>query len=187
MSHYEDPRAASIECAEDRAAGARLGARWRHCRHRNAVIGIPASDVEGVATFYNMIFRQSGRAARDQGLRQHRLLSDRLRRAQGALMAHPPGSTTARPRRWPLHAAAGLLSRQLRQGPTLMIDDDTAWPGGARADVPHCWSATRERCMARSAETHPLTWRLDHGEPVVDIKAYEALAGYAALRKALPA
>jgi len=41
--------------------------------------------------------------------------------------------------------------------------------------------------MARSAETHPLTYRLESGEPVVDIKAYEALAGYAALRKAVPA
>ncbi|HNL32558.1 MAG TPA: SLBB domain-containing protein, partial [Pseudomonadales bacterium] len=41
--------------------------------------------------------------------------------------------------------------------------------------------------MARSAETHPLTYRLESGEPVVDLKAYEALAGYAALRKAVPA
>lgn len=41
--------------------------------------------------------------------------------------------------------------------------------------------------MARSAETHPLTYRLQSGEPVVDLKAYEALAGYAALRKAVPA
>ncbi len=41
--------------------------------------------------------------------------------------------------------------------------------------------------MARSAETHPLTYRLESGEPVVDLKAYEALTGYAALRKAVPA
>lgn len=34
-------------------------------------------------------------------------------------------------------------------------------------------------------ETHPLTWRLQHGAPVLDIAAYEALDGYAAVRKAL--
>ena len=54
MHHYEDPRAASIEALKivqkargwvpDGAADA-IG----------AVIGIPASDVEGVATFYSQI------------------------------------------------------------------------------------------------------------------------------------
>lgn len=38
---------------------------------------------------------------------------------------------------------------------------------------------------ARTRETHPLTWRLDHEEPVTGIGAYTALDGYAALRKAL--
>jgi len=57
MGHYEDSRAASIEALKivqkyrgwvpDGAAGA-IG----------AVIGIPATDVEGVATFYNLIFRK---------------------------------------------------------------------------------------------------------------------------------
>ncbi|MDQ7987207.1 NADH-quinone oxidoreductase subunit NuoE [Pseudomonas sp. G34] len=57
MHHYEDPRAASIEALKivqkqrgwvpDGAAGA-IG----------AILGIPASDVEGVATFYSQIFRQ---------------------------------------------------------------------------------------------------------------------------------
>ena len=57
MHHYEDPRAASIEalkivqkergCVPDGAADA-IG----------AILGIPASDVEGVATFYSQIFRQ---------------------------------------------------------------------------------------------------------------------------------
>ncbi|WPC03248.1 NADH-quinone oxidoreductase subunit NuoE [Pseudomonas benzenivorans] len=57
MHHYEDPRAASIEALKivqqergwvpDGAAEA-IG----------AVLGIPASDVEGVATFYSQIFRQ---------------------------------------------------------------------------------------------------------------------------------
>lgn len=56
MHHYEDPRAASIEALKivqkargwvpDGAADA-IG----------AILGIPASDVEGVATFYSQIFR----------------------------------------------------------------------------------------------------------------------------------
>src|ERR1700744_3068519 len=55
--HYEDPRAASIEALKivqhrhgwvpDGAIGA-IG----------EVLGIPATDVEGVATFYNLIFRR---------------------------------------------------------------------------------------------------------------------------------
>ena len=57
MHHYEDPRAASIEALKivqkargwvpDGAADA-IG----------AILGIPASDIEGVATFYSQIFRQ---------------------------------------------------------------------------------------------------------------------------------
>ena len=38
--------------------------------------------------------------------------------------------------------------------------------------------------VSRAAETHPLTYRLG-SEPLLDIKAYEALDGYAALRQAL--
>ncbi|CBL45452.1 NADH dehydrogenase I, chain F [gamma proteobacterium HdN1] len=35
-------------------------------------------------------------------------------------------------------------------------------------------------------ETHPLTWRYStHGQSILDIKTYEAMEGYAALRKAL--
>ncbi len=39
---------------------------------------------------------------------------------------------------------------------------------------------------ARTRETHPLTWRLDHEQPMTAIAAYEALDGYAAVRQALP-
>ncbi len=57
LHHYEDSRAASIEALKivQKARGwvpdgaiAAIG----------AIIGIPASDVEGVATFYSQIFRQ---------------------------------------------------------------------------------------------------------------------------------
>ncbi|MDB6061485.1 MAG: nuoF1 [Verrucomicrobiaceae bacterium] len=45
-------------------------------------------------------------------------------------------------------------------------------------------SATNSSAAPLSAETHPLTYRLGT-EPLLDIKAYEALDGYAAVRKAL--
>jgi NADH-quinone oxidoreductase subunit E len=57
IRHYEDPRAASI--------GALKIVQKRHGWVPDAAIpaigrllGIPASDVEGVATFYNLIFRR---------------------------------------------------------------------------------------------------------------------------------
>ncbi|HEX4974835.1 MAG TPA: NADH-quinone oxidoreductase subunit NuoF [Pseudomonadales bacterium] len=37
----------------------------------------------------------------------------------------------------------------------------------------------------KSPETHPLTWRFRDNQPVLDLKSYEALEGYAGLRKAL--
>jgi len=40
--------------------------------------------------------------------------------------------------------------------------------------------------ILKSADTHPLTWRLDHlGSAPLDLKAYEALEGFAGLRKAI--
>lgn len=56
MHHYEDPRAASIEALKivQKARG------WVPDGAIHAigeVLGIPASDVEGVATFYSQIFR----------------------------------------------------------------------------------------------------------------------------------
>jgi NADH-quinone oxidoreductase subunit E len=57
LSHYPDPRAASIDALKivQKAHG------WVPDGAINAIadiLGIPASDVEGVATFYSMIFRQ---------------------------------------------------------------------------------------------------------------------------------
>jgi NADH-quinone oxidoreductase subunit E len=56
MSHYEDPRAASIEAlkiVQKRHGWVPDGA----IAAIGEVLGIPAVDVEGVATFYNLIFR----------------------------------------------------------------------------------------------------------------------------------
>lgn len=55
--HYEDPRAASIEAlkmVQEEHGWVPDGAIYAIAE----VLGIPASDVEGVATFYSQIFRQ---------------------------------------------------------------------------------------------------------------------------------
>jgi len=57
MHHYEDSRAASIEALKI----VQKGRGWVPDGAINAiaeVLGIPPSDVEGVATFYSQIFRQ---------------------------------------------------------------------------------------------------------------------------------
>ena len=57
MSHYEDPRAASIEAlkiVQKHRGWVPDGA----CGAIGRVLGIPGADIEGVATFYNLIFRQ---------------------------------------------------------------------------------------------------------------------------------
>ena len=57
LAHYEDPRAASIEALK-------IVQQLRGWVPDGAIpaigeiLGIPASDVEGVATFYSLIFRQ---------------------------------------------------------------------------------------------------------------------------------
>lgn len=56
MHHYEDPRAASIE-ALNIVQKARGWVPDGACDAIGEVLGIPASDIEGVATFYSQIFR----------------------------------------------------------------------------------------------------------------------------------
>lgn len=57
MQHYEDPRAASIEALKI-VQQARGWVPDGAAEAIGAVLGIPGSDVEGVATFYSQIFRQ---------------------------------------------------------------------------------------------------------------------------------
>ena len=57
LHHYEDPRAASIEAlkiVQKERGWVPDGALYAI----GDILGIPASDVEGVATFYSQIFRQ---------------------------------------------------------------------------------------------------------------------------------
>lgn len=57
MTHYEDPRAASIDALKI-VQQARGWVPDGAAEAIGAVLGIPGSDVEGVATFYNLIFRR---------------------------------------------------------------------------------------------------------------------------------
>ena len=134
MGHYEDPRAASIEALKavqkhrgwvpDEAIGAIA-----------TVIGIPASDVEGVATFYNMIFRRPvGRHVIKVCDSISCFLTgyDALRDALMAQTGLGYGETGA-DGRYTLLPVCCLGNCD--KGPTLMIDDDTHGPV-APADVP---------------------------------------------------
>ena len=134
MEHYEDPRAASIDAlkivqkargwVEDGAIDAIAG-----------VLGIPATDVEGVATFYNMIFRQPvGRHVIKVCDSVGCFLTgyDDLIAAIKAQLGIEYGQTTA-DNRYTLLPVCCLGNCD--KGPTLMIDDDTHGPVSP-ADVP---------------------------------------------------
>lgn len=124
MQHYEDPRAASIEALKivqqqrgwvpDGAADA-IG----------AILGIPASDVEGVATFYSQIFRQPvGRHvirvcdSMTCYIAGHEGVLDSIQGQLGIV----PGQTTG-DNRFTLLPVCCLGNCD--KAPALMIDDDT--------------------------------------------------------------
>ncbi|MFB1011207.1 MAG: NADH-quinone oxidoreductase subunit NuoE [Thiopseudomonas sp.] len=124
MQHYEDPRAASIEALKivqqqrgwvpDGAADA-IG----------AILGIPASDVEGVATFYSQIFRQPvGRHiirvcdSMTCYIAGHEGVLDSIQSQLGIV----PGQTTG-DNRFTLLPVCCLGNCD--KAPALMIDDDT--------------------------------------------------------------
>ena len=134
MEHYVDPRAATIEalkCVQrhrgwvpDGAIGA-IG----------AALGIPAVDVEGVATFYNMIFRRPvGRHVIKVCDSISCFLTgyDELRAAIANHTGLAYGETSA-DGRFTLLPVCCLGNCD--KGPTLMIDDDTHGPV-AVAEVP---------------------------------------------------
>ena len=135
MSHYEDGRAASIGALKivqesrgwvpDEAIAA-IG----------RLIGIPASDVEGVATFYSLIFRQPvGRHVIKlcDSIACFLTGYDALTEALRAELGIDFGQTTA-DGRFTLLPICCLGNCD--KGPTLMIDDDLhgpVEPSGVRA------------------------------------------------------
>jgi len=127
MGHYEDPRAASIEALKavqkhrgwvpDGAIGAIA-----------AVLGVPAADVEGVATFYNMIFRRPvGRHVIKvcDSIACFLTGYDALKDAISAQTGLAWGETSA-DGRFTLLPVCCLGNCD--KGPTLMIDEDTHGP-----------------------------------------------------------
>ncbi|MCQ4307757.1 NADH-quinone oxidoreductase subunit NuoE [Pseudomonas stutzeri] len=132
MHHYEDPRAASIEALKivQKARG------WvpdGACDAIGEILGIPASDVEGVATFYSQIFRVPvGRHiirvcdSMTCYIGGHENVLDSIRNEIGI----EPGQTSA-DGRFTLIPVCCLGNCD--KAPALMIDDDTfgdVQPGG---------------------------------------------------------
>ena len=132
MHHYEDSRAASIEAlkiVQQQRGWVPDGA----CDAIGEVLGIPASDVEGVATFYSQIFRVPvGRHiirvcdSMTCYIGGHENVLDSIRNEIGI----EPGQTSA-DGRFTLIPVCCLGNCD--KAPALMIDDDTfgdVQPGG---------------------------------------------------------
>ncbi|MBA1264217.1 NADH-quinone oxidoreductase subunit NuoE [Stutzerimonas stutzeri] len=132
MHHYEDPRAASIEAlkiVQKQRGWVPDGA----CDAIGEILGIPASDVEGVATFYSQIFRVPvGRHiirvcdSMTCYIGGHESVLDSIKHEIGI----EPGQTTA-DGRFTLIPVCCLGNCD--KAPALMIDDDTfgdVQPGG---------------------------------------------------------
>ncbi len=132
MHHYEDPRAASIEAlkiVQQQRGWVPDGA----CDAIGEVLGIPASDVEGVATFYSQIFRVPvGRHiirvcdSMTCYIGGHENVLDSIRNEIGI----EPGQTSA-DGRFTLIPVCCLGNCD--KAPALMVDDDTfgdVQPGG---------------------------------------------------------
>ncbi|MGP3789850.1 NADH-quinone oxidoreductase subunit NuoE [Pseudomonas sp. B392_1p] len=132
MHHYEDPRAASIEALKI-VQNARGWVPDGACDAIGDVLGIPASDVEGVATFYSQIFRVPvGRHiirvcdSMTCYIGGHENVLDSIKQQIGI----EPGQTTA-DGRFTLIPVCCLGNCD--KAPALMIDDDTygdVEPGG---------------------------------------------------------
>ncbi|WP_312938136.1 NADH-quinone oxidoreductase subunit NuoE [Stutzerimonas nitrititolerans] len=132
MHHYEDPRAASIEALKI-VQKARGWVADGACDAIGAILGIPASDVEGVATFYSQIFRVPvGRHiirvcdSMTCYIGGHESVLDSIRNEIGI----EPGQTSS-DGRFTLIPVCCLGNCD--KAPALMIDDDTfgdVQPGG---------------------------------------------------------
>ena len=135
MHHYEDSRAASIEAlkiVQQQRGWVPDGA----CDAIGEILGIPASDVEGVATFYSQIFRVPvGRHiirvcdSMTCYIGGHESVLDSIRNEIGI----EPGQTST-DGRFTLIPVCCLGNCD--KAPALMIDDDTfgdVQPGGVAA------------------------------------------------------
>lgn len=124
MHHYEDPRAASIDALKI----VQKRHRWvpdGAIRAIASVLGIPATDLEGVATFYNRIYRRPvGRnvIAVCDSIGCYLTGFEELYAALQDRLGIRPGQTTSDDRFTLLPVCClGACDR----GPTLMVNDDT--------------------------------------------------------------
>lgn len=124
VEHYDDARAAVIDAlkvVQKREGWVPDGA----IAAIGAVLGIPASDVEGVATFYNLIFRQPvGRHVIKlcDSLSCYLTGGDAVREALSRKLGVRPGQTSADGRFTLLPIVClGACDK----APVAMIDDDT--------------------------------------------------------------
>lgn len=127
MHHYEDSRAASIGALKI-VQSARGWVPDGAIAAIGDVIGIPASDVEGVATFYNLIYRQPvGRHVIKvcDSIACFLTGYDELKAALCAELGIDLGETTA-DNRFTLLPICCLGNCD--KGPTLMIDNDLHGP-----------------------------------------------------------
>lgn len=124
MHHYEDPRAATIEALK-------LVQKERGWVPDGAitaiadVLGIPASDVEGVATFYSQIFRRPIGRHVIRYCDSVVCFINGYQTVQQALeekLNIKPGQTTTDERFTYCLSAALVIGDK---GPSMMIDDDT--------------------------------------------------------------
>lgn len=124
MHHYEDPRAASIEAlkiVQQECGWVPDGAIYAIAE----VLAIPASDVEGVATFYSQIFRQPVGRHIIRYCDSVVCFINGYQTIQQALedkLGIRPGQTTA-DNRFTLLPVCCLGNCD--KGPSMMIDDDT--------------------------------------------------------------
>jgi NADH-quinone oxidoreductase subunit E len=127
MSHYPDPRAASIEALKI-VQHHRGWVSDESVRAIAEILGITAADVDGVATFYNMIYRQPvGRHVIKvcDSIACHLTGYDELRDALVDHLGIRYGQTTADGRFTLLPICClGACDR----GPCLMVDDDLHGP-----------------------------------------------------------
>lgn len=124
MHHYEDPRAASIEALK--IVQKELG--WVPDGASEAIasiLGIPAADVEGVATFYSQIFRRPVGRHVIRYCDSVVCFINGFQTVQQALeqkLGIKPGQTTE-DQRFTLLPVCCLGNCD--KGPSMMIDDDT--------------------------------------------------------------
>jgi NADH-quinone oxidoreductase subunit E len=132
MAHYPDPRAASIgalKIVQEKRGWVSDGAIVAVAE----VLGIPAAELDGVATFYSLIFRRPvGRHVIKvcDSISCHLTGYEELRDALQAKLGIEMGQTT-RDNRFTLIPICCLGACD--RGPCLMLDDDTHGPVGLGA------------------------------------------------------